>query len=320
MICFHYLLKCFGFNYVIIILSLLVFAPHPLQVSAHACKQLQHDALTPSLHISLIITNISLDLQSAPSLSASSSAAASSPPSAAATSSACPAPLQLLTIDAKMRLSGLYFDHAPLILHSMQLMISAEVHGSSGSDVFGSNASTESRAITAHGGGGSSRCDASGAREGRDGGRVTCASAEGGLSREEEEKARVDVVVKVRVAVAAAMKAIVPIPFPAQFHSFLFQLQPVSLCLPFPTPPSLILISSTAATASVRCATQPDPSSSPPTCDWSIALSSSAPPIMIADRSSAAADAAAATAMNLQVICAALVVIRRVWFDARDSA
>lgn len=200
-------------------------------------------------------------------------------------------------------------------------MISAEVRGSSGSDVFGSKTSTESRAITAHGGGGSSRCDASGAHEGRDGGRVTCASAEGGLSREEEERARVDVVVKVRVAaVAAAMKAIVPIPFPAQFHSFLFQLQPVSLCLPFPPPPSLLLISSATATASMRCATQPDPSSSPPTCDWTIALSSSAPPLMIADRPAAAADAAAATAMNLQVICVALIVIRRVWFDARCSA
>ncbi len=321
MICLPSALNSASLNYVLIILSLLFFSFYPQHASAHACKQLQHGAITSALHVSLIITNISHDMQSVLSPSSSSSAAASLPPSVAAASSECPAPLQPHTIDAKLRLSGLHFDHAPLLLHSIRLLISAEVHGSSGSDVFGAKTSTESRVITAHGGGGSSRCDASGAREGRDGGHVTCASAEEGLSREEEERARVDVVVKVRVvAVAVAVKAMVPNPFPAQFYSFLFQLQPVSLCLPFPPPTSLRLISSAAATASMHCATQPDASPSPPTCDRSILLSSSVPPIIIADRAAAAADAAAATALNLQVICSALIVIRPVWFDVRNSA
>ena len=198
MICFPSPLNCASFNYVLLILSLLFFSPCPLQVAAHACKQLQHHDLSSTLHISLIITNISHVLQSASSPSSSSASASSSPPSAAATSSECPAPLQPHTIDAKLRLSGLHFHHAPLLLHSMRLLISAEVHGSSGSDAFGAETSTDSRVITAHGGGGSSRCDASGAREGRHGGRETCASGEGGLSREEEERARVDFVVKVR--------------------------------------------------------------------------------------------------------------------------
>jgi hypothetical protein len=176
--------------------------------------------------------------------STSSPAATVSPSSSSATAagSDCLSPLHSYTIDAKLRLNGLYFDDSALLLHSIRLQITAEFHGSSTSDAFAAKTYIDSRVISAHTGGGSSRCDASVGNEGREVRRMTCASEEGGLSREEEEKARVDIVVQVRHRCGGGdessdckivSRAISHLPFSA---SACVYLPPITLP-PIPSPP-----------------------------------------------------------------------------------
>lgn len=296
-----------------LVIPLLFFLHRFLEIDAYACHVPPPDPDIAQLHISLVITNLTVIT-----------------PTPLSPQSTCIAPLSACVVAASLRLNGLYFNvsravvvmmvvvkighddeddnkvassvraggcltyvsdclqDAPLMLHSISWTVAASQDSDiSSTTSIHTTTFADDGAYVAHHGATGRVCRSSSLDEGTSG---TCQS-----EAADDEKTRVDYTVKVILCFAPNVSA-------TSLSLAAPQLDPVTLCLPRPS--TAHLLPAAAAAASYNCAAP----SSPPataalvqTCAVTVNLSSSYPPIMIPDRDAAAAAASAATAASIRV-------------------